>query len=299
MGQQCGRMCPCDCSGGNKEIEEPHALNGSTSAAARNNQISGTNPTVARQGQMPAHAGTNLTQSDNGNPALTSADLASIRSAHKAAEDGDIKALTPLLPHYVDGLNAQDQVPLHSASRTGKIEAVRLLLKHKADANATDKNMKTPLHCAVSQRHVDVVTALINAKAKIDQKDDYWSTPLFDACNDQNPCLESLLRLKADVNTQNKGRATPLIEAIHNAASESVSQLVKAKADVNTQDKLKCMALHHAVKSTAKEESKLAITKTLLEAKADLAAKNQDNLTPLEIAQQRKLSEALIKLLVP
>jgi len=81
-----------------------------------------------------------------------------------------------------------------------------------------------------------------------------------------------------------------LIEAIHNAASASVSQLVKAKADVNTQDKvqarrfttfdvmwwqLKCMALHHAVKSTAKEESKLAITKTLLEAKADLAAKNQ------------------------
>ena len=30
-----------------------------------------------------------------------------------------------------------------------------------------------------------------------------------------------------------------------------------------------------------------------------LALRLQDNLTPLEIAQQRKLSEALIKLLVP
>lgn len=249
---------------------------------------------------MSAQAGTNLTQSNIGNPALTSADLASIRSAHQAAADGDINALTPLLPHYVDGRDpVTDQVPLHSASRTGKIEAVRLLLKHKADANATDNNTKTPLHCAVSQCHVDVVTNLINAKAKIDQKDNYWSTPLFDACNDQNPCLEALLRLKADVNTQNKGKATPLIEAVHNAASASVSQLIIHKADVNTQDKLKCMPLHHAVKGSAKEESKLEITKTLLEAKADLAAKNQDNLTPLEIAQQRKLSEALIKLLVP
>ena len=35
------------------------------------------------------------------------------------------------------------------------------------------------------------------------------------------------------------------------------------------------MPLHHAVKGSAKEESKLEITKTLLEAKADLAAKNQ------------------------
>lgn len=76
--------------------------------------------------------------------------------------------------------------PLHAAARNGYFEAVKMLLKFKADVNTMDEvntilymslycqytvalqKRDTPLHDAAWAGHVEVIEALLNSGAKID-----------------------------------------------------------------------------------------------------------------------------------
>jgi ankyrin repeat protein len=58
---------------------------------------------------------------------------------------------------------AQDKdgkTPLHFASQSGNVEAIRLLLKKGADLTAQDKNGQTPSQCASATGHRHVVQFL-------------------------------------------------------------------------------------------------------------------------------------------
>lgn len=53
---------------------------------------------------------------------------------------------------------------LHTAARSGYLEAVKLLLRHGADPNAREAGDNTyPLHWAAANRHVEIVRALLDA----------------------------------------------------------------------------------------------------------------------------------------
>ena len=76
---------------------------------------------------------------------------------------------------------AFDQTPLAVAAREGRIDAVRLLLRHGATLNATDSRARTPLHAAAApwwQENADLVALLIAAGADGYAQDRDGRTPL-------------------------------------------------------------------------------------------------------------------------
>ena len=73
------------------------------------------------------------------------------------------------------------QTPLAVAVREGRIDAVRLLLRHGAALDATDSNGRTPLHTAAApwwQENAELAALLITAGADVQARDGDGRTPL-------------------------------------------------------------------------------------------------------------------------
>jgi ankyrin repeat protein len=58
--------------------------------------------------------------------------------------------------------------PLHHAAVIGKVPAVRILLKHKADVNVLDKDLSSPIHKSVVWQNRCTYELLRNEGAKLD-----------------------------------------------------------------------------------------------------------------------------------
>ena len=95
------------------------------------------------------------------------------RAMHWAAEGGFTETMQVLLRAGAspdsrlnrDGCTGcVGSTPLHRAARTGKLEAVRLLLKH-CDVNSMDSYWQTPLHYASAAGHFKTVKFLVDAGA--------------------------------------------------------------------------------------------------------------------------------------
>ena len=89
----------------------------------------------------------------------------------EACAKGDIQSLRKLLEKDRDLVQAsrphaqfKGWTGLHEAARHGRLEAVRLLLKHGANPNARESGDNTyPLHWAAAHRHLKIVRALLDA----------------------------------------------------------------------------------------------------------------------------------------
>jgi prolyl 4-hydroxylase len=71
--------------------------------------------------------------------------------AHISATKGDERALRKILDRHADQVNAKDSngwTPLHEAVRSGRLEAVKLLVERGADVNALTNDGRSPLHHA-------------------------------------------------------------------------------------------------------------------------------------------------------
>lgn len=64
-------------------------------------------------------------------------------------------------PHQLQ----ENQTPLHSAARTGSIEAVGLLVGRGAVVDAVTNDNYTPLHAAAKEGHCDVIQLLLDQGA--------------------------------------------------------------------------------------------------------------------------------------
>src|SRR5438552_15913039 len=78
-----------------------------------------------------------------------------------AKHPGLVRAANPAAPHG-------GWTGLHAAAQQGRLQAVRLLLKHGADPNAREAGDNTyPLHWAAANRHIEVVRALLDAGSDV------------------------------------------------------------------------------------------------------------------------------------
>jgi cytohesin len=158
--------------------------------------------------------------------------------------------------------------PLLYAARHGYEDAVRQMLKLKADPSITDKNKRTPLEWALIGNHGKVANLLIPlvdvAKYKTTTGDSllHWS-----ASNGLTASVVSLVKRNAKVDELNADRATPLQLAVWNGHAETVKALIQAKAKIDTKDSSGQSTLHGAAWNGHKE-----VVKVLLDSGADVNA---------------------------
>ena len=83
-------------------------------------------------------------------------------SMHPAIRSGNVDIMRFLLEH---GYRIEGKSPLHFASSSGKLNAVKFLIETKitnCDPDTRDRFMKTPLHYASQKGHLEIAKYLVN-----------------------------------------------------------------------------------------------------------------------------------------
>jgi hypothetical protein len=185
--------------------------------------------------------------------------------------------------------------PLTLAVRYGRADMVKLLLERGADLDAKGEMGKTALHRAVERGSEEVLRLLLDQRPSLELKNLQDLTPLQLAVNDgQVKLAQELLQAGASPNVrfERKGVAavnahgspaqlegdgkTPLHWAVQWGLASLVQPLLEAKANVNAKDNYGITALHLAIGQRSKD-----IMKMLLAQAAEVNAKDRQGNTPL------------------
>jgi len=175
--------------------------------------------------------------------ACTNGSAAMVELLLKAGEDANV-IVSP------DGDTA-----LMMAARTGKVDAVRVLLDHGALVNGTNPRGQSPLMWAVSEKNAAAAKVLIERGANVNAKtnplppprklDLIFSAPtpaggmaalMFAARQNDLASVKTLLEGGADVNLQSADGSTALLVAIINEHNELATYLLEHGADPNLAD---------------------------------------------------------------
>ena len=191
--------------------------------------------------------------------------------------------------------------PLIIAAYNGNLNAVKILLRYKADIEALG-SIKidgkviegcTPLWAASLAGHLDVVKLLIERNAEVDCRTSTNSTPLRSAAfRGHLDIVRFLVENGADINVRNDGDNTPLMVACYRGHAAVVSYLIAHGARLNLQGECGYSALHCAV-----EKDHFEIVDDLMALGASQLP-NNGRLTPLLLASnccKIEMVENLIK----
>ncbi|KAF5644142.1 hypothetical protein F25303_6075 [Fusarium sp. NRRL 25303] len=154
-------------------------------------------------------------------------------------------------------VNARDFLgwtPLHRVSQTASPEAIRTLLRAKANIFALTNDKRTALHIATEHgsNMIETIKILIENGLDVNDRDEQGSSPLHNACSRSSVKAAALLLVNgADVNAKdNKGTTAFQLATRHplsRATIDLVSLLVDHGCDVNAQDKKGFTALHDVI----------------------------------------------------
>ena len=157
-------------------------------------------------------------------------------------------------------------------------EALRRLVREKADVNAPLPDGATALHWAAHQEDLETVTLLIGAGATVTVSDDYGVTPLWLASTTGNaPIVEQLLRAEADPNVRLPSGETALMTAAHTGKPEVVRLLLEHGATVDAKESVS----GQTALMWAAAEGHAATTQVLIAQGADVQARSTAGYTAL------------------
>ncbi|XP_019730132.1 ankyrin repeat and SOCS box protein 3 isoform X2 [Hippocampus comes] len=252
------------------------------------------------------------------------------RAIHEAAAAGRVGCLKEILSAaartagssagfqaYVNSATHEGESACFLAARSGHLDAVRLLLKARANIDQLTNDLSCPLYVAVSNGHKDVVQLLLAKGAMLDRShtascwtclhlavyqdhvdivrllvesadleapDDYKVTPLFLAAqHGRRQCLEVLVHAGANVNAQAVDLASPLLLASQEGHLSCVDFLLQHGADAN----LVCgqnwpqLPIHAAA-----EFGHLSILRRLLRVTERACDRDEGMVSPLYLAVQ-------------
>ena len=172
-------------------------------------------------------------------------------------DQAKVNAMIAANPDWAEAFSHNITTPLHLAAYKGDIVVAKILLAHKANANA-QTFPGTPLHYAAHNGDTDMVKLLLAHKAKAGIRNSDGATPLDWAKNramaellltddtDANArfhalcsaarygrkdVVEFLLAQKVTVNAQNNGGWSPLTEAADGGYKEIVELLLANNAE--------------------------------------------------------------------
>jgi ankyrin repeat protein len=136
------------------------------------------------------------------------------------------------------GLSAAGPAPsLVEAVKRGDREAVRALLRSKADVNAPEADGTTALHHAVQADALDLVTQLVRAGANVKAANRYGVQPItLAALNGSAKVLGALIEAGADPNARTEAGEPVLLTASRTGNPEAVQTLLSRGADVKARE---------------------------------------------------------------
>lgn len=146
------------------------------------------------------------------------------RELLNAVNAGNLTRVEALLKTPVNINNAQPPwqlTPLLVAAENGTVEMVKLLVAHKADVNAQDRDGITALMKAIAQRNLPMVELLLDAGADIDARDRRGHTALTTAVLRSDPdVLKALIARGAEVDVVSAMGTTTwsIAQRMHEAA---------------------------------------------------------------------------------
>jgi ankyrin repeat protein len=148
---------------------------------------------------------------------ITNPNLAAMQLLLEHGAAADSRCLAEPLTHY--------------ASSGGFVDALRLLLQHNADVNATDQSNSTALHCPSTIGHVDVAQILLDHGADINAVSKN-GTPLYNASEQGHlEVVRLLLKREADMNIHGPEHQTPFQAATMRGHAQIVQLLLENGAN--------------------------------------------------------------------
>ncbi len=176
---------------------------------------------------------------------------------------------------------ADGDLRLVDAARNKDQQAVRSLLKQRADVNVRAHDGSTALLWAAHWNDLDTAELLIRAGADVNAANDLKTTPLSLACTNGNAALvDRLLAAGANPNTPIATGETPLVTCAGTGSADAVRVLIARGADVNAKEP----SQNQTALMWAAAERHADVVKLLIEHKADLQARTKKGFSALHFA---------------
>ena len=183
-------------------------------------------------------------------------------------------------PEHVGARGGPLGTALHAASRMNRLKAVKSLLRHGADVNATGMLGQAPLLFASSVGHLEVVRWLLQHDADVNAKaEDGWTSLHLAAWEGHSETIQTLLNHNADTTSLNNDSLTPLHLASSYGHIDAVGVLLNCGANPEARDKAQWTSLHFA-----SSKGNLDIASLLLEHGAEVDVEDKDSKTAYQIA---------------
>jgi uncharacterized protein len=164
-------------------------------------------------------------------------------------------------------VSAATPANLIDAVKAGDSQAVRGLLKQRANVNAAEADGMTALHWAVRGNTLDTVQLLLRSGATAKAANRYGITPLsLAATNGNAQMIEVLIKAGADPNAATPDGETVLMTAARTGNADAVKALVDHGANVNAKEKWQ----DQTALMFAAAENNAAAVKVLVQAGADM-----------------------------
>jgi len=155
----------------------------------------------------------------------------------RVARDSAAGLLVLLVCLGISG-SAQSSTPLIDAVMRGDREAVRTLLRARADVNAAQPDGTTALHWAVRANDVELVRELLRAGANASAANRYGVLPItLAATNGSVEAIDALLQAGASANTMSAGGEPVVMTAARTGNPAALELLISKGADVNAREK--------------------------------------------------------------